>query len=433
MAVPKNPFTWTLGRITFRLVHADLFTIPVDAIVNSEQTNFIMAPMGPSISAQINQRWGESVQKQLDALTDGRTLPAGTVLETESAPHQKIFHAGFHHPHAWYDPESADDEETEHLKVIRRCVRRVLERVAELQLSSVAFPLIGAGVFGLDPKILTYGFFDEIILFATETKVSHDLTVWLAIYGSSLIDDVLEAGVQSWVDRLAFPHDWEFLNLGVSFLDIYEQRLARVSDPHWKAFLITQYAELVTAFLHAVLASVACPPVSPQAVIESDRLISFGTLRSDAMHLAKRMEIPCKNTWGRFFAEILLHDARSQCLERINQDRNNIAHKRAFRPFSETLADLRGFLSLDEWRGIASVNPLPPLSSLNQWIHLQAPNVTSDPIEESKCVGVLERWNPQRWTYLNPITGRQFNVPGEPAPAGVLTTWIDHVGTSPRT
>jgi len=406
--VPKRQYTWTLGRLRLCLARGDIFAIPAEAIVNSEQTDFILAGGGPSISAQISRRWGQSVQDQLDAQTGGETLPLGTVLETDAPPFRCAFHAGFHHPDMWLDPDSPDSDQTEHLRVVRRCVRRVLERAAHLELGSVAFPLIGTGVFGLDPKVLAYEFFDEIILFATESELPRDLSVWLVIHDSSLFDAVVEAGVQAWVDRTSACHDWQHLHLGISYLDEFENRLARASDLHWRAFLVTQYTELLTAFFHAVLANALMPPVS-YTVLEPDRLISFGTLRSEAVGLAKRMEGSAGTAWSRFIADILLR--RAQCLERINQDRNNIAHTRAFRPLQEILADLVQLVCLEDWCNLASKEPLPKLVGLAPWICLQSPGSRIPTENEAKYVGLLEEWSHKQLTYVNPNTGTEFKVP----------------------
>lgn len=35
--------SWKIGSIKFHLVEGDLFDVPVDAIVNSEQTDFILS------------------------------------------------------------------------------------------------------------------------------------------------------------------------------------------------------------------------------------------------------------------------------------------------------------------------------------------------------------------------------------------------------
>jgi O-acetyl-ADP-ribose deacetylase (regulator of RNase III) len=92
------------------------------------------------------------VQPELDRQTGGRALPVGTVLVTSGGPYRAIFHAGFHHPSVFLGM-SQDDNGTEHLRVIRGCVRQVLDRARAMGLRSVAFPLIGTGIFGLSPAL----------------------------------------------------------------------------------------------------------------------------------------------------------------------------------------------------------------------------------------------------------------------------------------
>jgi hypothetical protein len=50
----------------------DLFDSGTAAMVNSEQTDFVLARVGATISGQIRQRYGGAVQAELDAATEGR-------------------------------------------------------------------------------------------------------------------------------------------------------------------------------------------------------------------------------------------------------------------------------------------------------------------------------------------------------------------------
>ncbi len=62
-------YTWRVGGIRYHVAAGDIFHAPVDAIVNSEQTDFILSYDPESISGQIRERAGEQVQKELDAQT----------------------------------------------------------------------------------------------------------------------------------------------------------------------------------------------------------------------------------------------------------------------------------------------------------------------------------------------------------------------------
>ena len=53
--------------------------------------------------------------------------------------------------------------------------------VREQRLSSVAFPLIGCGRFGLDNKMLVLQFLDAVKLWTIGLKDDENLSVWLVI------------------------------------------------------------------------------------------------------------------------------------------------------------------------------------------------------------------------------------------------------------
>src|SRR4051812_31344744 len=103
--VPLSEFhaTWRLGKFNFHLVRGDIFQVPARAIVNSEQTDFVLAQNRSTISGQICQRWGDQVRVELDKQTAGAVLPPGTVLTTSGGDYDAIFHAGFHHPAVFLD------------------------------------------------------------------------------------------------------------------------------------------------------------------------------------------------------------------------------------------------------------------------------------------------------------------------------------------
>ena len=71
-----------LKNLTLTFGLGDLFDTEVAAIVNSEQTDFILSWNPNTISGQIRKRYGDSVQKELDEATKGQTLPTGIVVET---------------------------------------------------------------------------------------------------------------------------------------------------------------------------------------------------------------------------------------------------------------------------------------------------------------------------------------------------------------
>jgi hypothetical protein len=60
-----------LKYVEFTLATGDLFDAEVDAIVSSEQTDFVLSGDPQSLSGQIWRRYGDAVQRELDASTNG--------------------------------------------------------------------------------------------------------------------------------------------------------------------------------------------------------------------------------------------------------------------------------------------------------------------------------------------------------------------------
>jgi hypothetical protein len=55
--------TWRLGGLKLRLIQGDLFEVDLAAIVNSEQTDFVLAGNEGTISSQIRRRLGLALQR----------------------------------------------------------------------------------------------------------------------------------------------------------------------------------------------------------------------------------------------------------------------------------------------------------------------------------------------------------------------------------
>src|SRR4051794_32497199 len=91
-----------LKHLAFTLAEGDIFDAKVEAIVNSEQTDFILSGNPRSLSGQIRKRYGNLVQRELNAVTKGRVLGPGAVIDTTGGcDFKRIFHAGFHNPYDW--------------------------------------------------------------------------------------------------------------------------------------------------------------------------------------------------------------------------------------------------------------------------------------------------------------------------------------------
>jgi O-acetyl-ADP-ribose deacetylase (regulator of RNase III) len=156
-----------LKQVELTLAVGDLFEAKVDAIVNSEQSDFVLANNPETLSGQIRNRYGAAVQDELDASTKGQVLRAGSVLETSGGQDfKRIFHAGFHDPDDWpmlseeakdipyLSTEPSESRGGDYFAAIGSCIAQVLNSAITQKLTSVAFPLIGCGLFGLDEKML---------------------------------------------------------------------------------------------------------------------------------------------------------------------------------------------------------------------------------------------------------------------------------------
>jgi O-acetyl-ADP-ribose deacetylase (regulator of RNase III) len=168
-------------HVKFTFAVGDLFEAKVDAIVSSEQTDFVLSGNPESISGQIWCRYGDLIQQELDQITKSQVLCAGTVIDTSGGKDfKRIFHAGFHKPDDW--PGMANSsQDADYFEAIGSCVGQVLESVRTLKLSSVAFPLIGCGIFGLDEKMLILQFLDAIESLDGRLQDGEELNVWLVI------------------------------------------------------------------------------------------------------------------------------------------------------------------------------------------------------------------------------------------------------------
>jgi O-acetyl-ADP-ribose deacetylase (regulator of RNase III) len=136
-----------LKNLYFTLAVGDLFDADVEAIVSSEQTDFVLSGNRNTISGQIRHRYGDLIQQELDEATKGQVLHAGTVIATSGGKDfARIFHAGFHEPDDWPGAQGGS-RDADYLEAIGSCIRQVLQSTRAQRLSSVAIPLIGGGTF----------------------------------------------------------------------------------------------------------------------------------------------------------------------------------------------------------------------------------------------------------------------------------------------
>lgn len=94
-------------------------------------------------------------------------------------------------------------------------------------------------------------------------------------------------------------------------------------------------------------------------------------------------------------------------LERMNSDRNDIAHGRVFRSFEQIREDLVNFICLDKWHHIMELVGCPIINNLKPWV-ISIPFAYE--INPGQKEGVFEKWGTKKWTYIIPETGRIIQI-----------------------
>ena len=251
-----------------------------------------------------------------------------------------MLHAGFHHPAQWM-AAGGEDEVAHHTQNIQRCVEDVLARVAEKDYGSVAFPLIGTGLFGLPVEVFARLFFTSVGLFARR----HDrpLSIALCVLQREQLDSVVRHGTQalaalvgcgSPVLREADGHALvrELRPLARSLADIWLQEAA-----------LLRFAEVALATDLALILDAKRVPVDefakPLAGSDGGMRMTFGIVRNriDAVTQGSGHELPERL---RRRVEFLGTDAARSSIGRLVADRNNASHNRRPRAVAELVADV---------------------------------------------------------------------------------------------
>jgi O-acetyl-ADP-ribose deacetylase (regulator of RNase III) len=394
-----------LKRLRFTLAAGDLFDAGVDAIVSSEQTDFVLAANPESISGQIRRRYGDLVQQELDEATNGQVLRAGTVLETSGGKDfSRIFHAGFHEPDDWPGVPGGS-EDADYFEAIGSCIRQILNSARGQRLPRVAFPLIGCGLFGLDEKMLILQFLDAVESLDDRLQEGENLNIWLVIRDpdqfKSVVSGFLELLLRARTEMIALQIE----RTGVPLLDRFARRLAQRSNEDWARWQLCRFAEIALEIMCYGLSRGISPSPTPESLFEEGNAPTFGVVRELALRFA--VELPTNgNAWGsKFFASVLKNEAAARTLEALNAQRNNVAHGRKSLPLAEVQKLVRQSLHLDAWPRISDVDgEFRPAD----WIPWVATSSATD-----GRTGLFERWQKNAIRYLIPETGEVFKVPRE--------------------
>ena len=119
------------------LIHGDIATLAVDAIVNAANSDLIL---GSGVAGAIKKAGGPSIQNECTRI--GGT-PVGTAVITGagSLPAKYVIHA--------VGPVMGSGDEDRKLAA---ATRSALEVAEENRIRSLAFPAISAGIFGFPPE-----------------------------------------------------------------------------------------------------------------------------------------------------------------------------------------------------------------------------------------------------------------------------------------
>ena len=173
-------------------------------------------------------------------------------------------------------------------------------------------------------------------------------------------------------------------------------------NPQWYAWMLCRFAELMIGFVFFELAKAQRPELQPKDVGKADRPIVFGLLLELARRIVRDPESLPADRWFQFLASRLRDREGADCVTRINQDRNNIAHGRAFRSPLEIRQDLEKFVSPESWRAALREGAIP-LGNLSPWVCVDGP------ADHDSRAAVLDRWNERKFTYVAPCSGGTFS------------------------
>ncbi|NEV62341.1 macro domain-containing protein [Thiorhodococcus minor] len=398
---------WRIGSIDLHLAVANLFDLDVAAIVNSEQTDFFLAGNPKTISGQIRRRLGSVIQDELDALTQKTILPTGTVLSTGGgARYERIYHAGFHQPEEWLESEDVDYE-ADALSTVMRCVRTILSDPGLPE--SIAFPLLGTGLFGLSPGLVAYEFAREIL--AAGLRGGPRRAVWLAVRLETY-NQIVDPLIQGLIDHHLGASPIEDLRLGIGYLDRFNSLHVRSADPRFLAWMLLRYAELLATYLLARLAIAAGPDGAVHQLIPIGQSLSFGMIRRETQTLALQLRHTASlDPWTQHLRALVLADAHlPHRLFRLNQDRNHLAHGQQFRTPGAIEADLRGFVDQETWSQLRQDVGSPAVEGLEPWLRQFETTQDEATGAGAETQGLINRWTPKQLEYLLPVTGQTVRI-----------------------
>ena len=330
-------WSWALGTVRLTVQQGSLLDAAEQAWVNSEQTDFMLASGGFSVSAQLLRAW-PIAQAELNAQTKGQDLPPGTVLETSGPDGRRIYHAGFHEWNIWL--LEGDEDATIHLEHIQSCVEQILTRVGDSALESVAFPLIGTGNFGLPVERVASLFFEAVARYGM--RAARPLNVALYVWEPADLGCVVQEGTRTLASLIAGGPPLLSGDGGHPLLGSLRKAVRSSANAEVEVRALLRFSEFALATDLATLADHGS--LDPAAFLRPsvrDRggcKMTFGLVFNQISRVCKVVRgLPDHLEERRLF----LRDASTR--ERIGdlvRDRNAYAHHRDTRPSSEIKDDV---------------------------------------------------------------------------------------------
>jgi O-acetyl-ADP-ribose deacetylase (regulator of RNase III) len=337
-----EPWIWSMGLVSFAVRVGDLLAAPESAIVNPENSGFLLSRDGRSISGQVSRRYPET-QALLDAQTGRRCLPEGSVLLTRHAGGRVIFHAGHHHPGNWlqWRDDVTEDDVAVHLSIIARCIADILDQAEALALDAVAFPLIGSGAFGLPLASTAQVLFQGVADFAR--RATRKIRVALVLLDASHLEAVVRSGTRVLASMIgggapllqpAGGHAvLAQLRPGVrSGVDpiLQQQGLLRFVEVglHIDLMLLLEHR---ARGVHYLLKS-----VDPR---RGGFHFTFGFI-ANCLEMELREKPVGLPAWLADRVELLARRSSLNAIHRLKEDRNNLAHLRAARDVEPLIDDV---------------------------------------------------------------------------------------------
>jgi hypothetical protein len=298
---------------------------------------------------------------------------------------------------------------TDYFAAIGSCIAQVLDGAVAQKLTSVAFPLIGCGLFGLDEKMLVLQFLDAIEALDDRLAEGESLHVWLVIHERAQFESAAGVFLDLLLQERAKMAMVRLKPSGVPILDRFAARLAQRTNEDWAKWQLCRYAEIAVELICYGLSRAARPTTTPEFLFEEGRAPTFGLFRDVAQRLA--VSTVDDNAWGaRFFARVMQDEAAACALESIITQRNHLAHGRRSLPLVEIKKHVMKGLQLESWGRIPETDGEFQVVDWQPWAR-----ASSTPTGQ---IGLFERWQKNALRYLVPETGEIFKVPRSSAVGG---------------